>query len=115
MAKDGGEEVEALVEGLGSPNREIVERLRGIVRRALPQAAESVKWGQPFYTVNGKDIICFMLFEDHVNFGLIMGARLNSKRLEGTGKGMRHVKLYEMSDVDEKEFTRLAREAAALV
>ena len=85
------------------------------MKKALPQAVETVKWGQPVYTANGKNIICLMLFDDHVNFGLFMGARLKSKRLEGTGKGLRHVKLYEMSDVDEKELTRLAREAAALV
>jgi hypothetical protein len=55
-----------------------------------------------------------VLFEDHINYGLFMGARLNSKRLEGTGKGLRHVKVYEMKDVDEEEFARLARDAAKL-
>ncbi len=115
MAKEEGQTIETLLGALGSPNREIVERMRGIVKKALPQAVESVKWRQPVYTVNGKNIICFMLFDDHVNFGLFMGAQLKSKRLEGTGKGLRHVKVYEMKDLDAKEFARLAKEAAALV
>ncbi|MDA4134811.1 MAG: DUF1801 domain-containing protein [Thaumarchaeota archaeon] len=114
MAKKEGQTVEALVGGLESPNREIVERMRGIVERALPHAVESLKWGQPVYSVKGRNNIRIMLFEDHVNFGLFMGAQLRSKRLEGTGKGLRHVKVYEMDDVDEKKFTRLARGAAAL-
>ena len=72
---------------LGSPNREIVERMRGIVKMALPQAVESVKWGQPVYTVKGKNIICFMLFDDHVNFGLFMGARSGRRGSRGRGRG----------------------------
>jgi|GEM_PF-3295666 hypothetical protein len=114
MAKEEGQTNEALLGGLGSSNREIVERMRGIVKKALPQAVEPVKWRQPVYSFNGRNIICFMLFDDYVNFGLFIGARLKSKRLEGTGKGLGHVKLYEVRDVDEKEFARLAKEVAAL-
>ena len=37
--------VEELVGGLGSPQKEIVGKMRVIVKEALPQAVESVKWG----------------------------------------------------------------------
>jgi hypothetical protein len=107
--------VPELVEALGSPRKEVVERLRRIVRETLPEAVESVKWGQPTYILNGKNIICFMVYDNHVNYGLFMGARVKSKRLEGTGKGLRHVKVFGLADIDEKEFARLAREAARLV
>jgi hypothetical protein len=115
MAREEPATAEQLVGGLGSPRREIVERMRGIVKKAVPEAVELVKWAQPVYAYKGRNIICFMLFDDHVNFGLFMGAQLESKRLEGTGKGLRHIKVYGMKDVDEKEFARLARDAAALV
>jgi hypothetical protein len=106
--------VEDLVADLTSPRKALVNRMREIVKEALPEAVESVKCGQPVYSVNGTSIICFMLDDDHVNFGLFMGARLKSERLEGTGKGLRHIKVYQMKDVDEKEFARLARDAARL-
>ncbi len=107
--------VPELIDALGSPRREALDKMRRIVRKTLPEAVESVKWGQPVYTLKETNIICFMLYEDHVNFGLFMGAKLRSERLEGTGKGLRHVKVFGVEDVDEKEFSRLAREAAKLV
>lgn len=106
--------VEEFVGGLGSPRKEIVEKLRTIVKEALPQAVKSVKWSHPVYVYKGKNIIAFMAYDDHINYGLFMGARLKSERLEGTGKGLRHVKVYAMKDIDEKEFARLARDAAKL-
>jgi hypothetical protein len=56
-----------------------------------------------------------MSFRDHVNLGFFMGARLKSRRLEGTGKGLRHIKVRVAEDVDRKEFARLLKEAVALV
>jgi hypothetical protein len=43
-----------------------------------------------------------------------MGSQLKSKRLEGTGKGFRHIKVRSKSDIGAKEFGRLLRSAAAL-
>jgi hypothetical protein len=106
--------VEEFVDRLDGPQKEIVEKIRAIVKGTLPQAIETVKWGQPVYVYKGKNIITIMVFEDHVNYGLFMGARLKSERLEGTGKGLRHVKVYETNDVDEKEFARLAGDASEL-
>ena len=107
--------VDDLLDGLQTAQREIVVKMRKVVRKTLPDALESVKWGQPVYSLRGKNIICFMMYDDHVNYGLFMGARLRSRRLEGTGKGLRHLKLYKKEDVDEQILAELAREAASLV
>ena len=111
---DESARIDELVGGLSSQQREIVGKLRAIVKETLPQAVESVKWGHPVYVYKGKNIITLMFFDDHTNYGLFMGARLKSERLEGTGKGLRHVKVYGVKDVDEKEFSRLAMDAAKL-
>ncbi len=107
--------VDELPEVVGNPRREALEKMRAIVKRALPGVVESIKWGQPVYEYRGSNVICFMIYDDHVNFGLFMGAKLKPKRLEGTGKGLRHVKVTRPDDVDEREFTRLAKGAAKLV
>lgn len=95
--------------------RVLLQALRVTTRRALPKAVEQVKWGNPVYAVNGKNVACFMHYEDHVNLGFFMGTKLKSNRLEGTGKGLRHVKIRSRADIDGKELCRLLREAAALV
>jgi hypothetical protein len=55
-----------------------------------------------------------MIYSDHVNLGFSMGAKMKSKRLEGTGEGLRHVKVRRLADIDEKELARLLKEAVSL-
>jgi uncharacterized protein YdhG (YjbR/CyaY superfamily) len=38
-----------------------VEKLRVIVKKALPSAVEAVKWGTPNHSINGKNVAYFML------------------------------------------------------
>ena len=95
--------------------RALTQSLRNLVKRSIPEAVEQLKWGNPTYTVDGKNVACIMFYSDHVNLGFFMGARLKSRRLEGTGKGLRHVKVRSKADVDEREFGRLLKEATALV
>lgn len=92
----------------------LAEAVRKVIRGAVPAAAERVKWGQPTYEANGKNVACIMIYRDHVNLGFFMGATMKSKRLEGTGKGLRHVKVRTLDDIDEKELGRLLREAVSL-
>jgi hypothetical protein len=94
--------------------RSLTESLRRVIKRSIPEAVEQLKWGNPTYSVNGKNVACIMHYSDHVNLGFFMGSKLKSRRLEGTGKGLRHIKVRSKSDVDEKEFGRLLRRAAAM-
>lgn len=107
--------VDDIVRELGSPRGEIVERLRSIVRKVLPGAVETIKWGQPFYVYKGMNLICFMLYDDHINLGFFVGSKMKSKRLEGTGKGLRHVKIRSLGEIDDAEFSRLIKQAVRLV
>jgi hypothetical protein len=53
-------------------------------------------------------------YKDHLNLGFWQGAKLDSKLLEGTGKGMRHIKVWKESDIEEREFAKIIRDAAKL-
>lgn len=55
-----------------------------------------------------------MVYRDHVNLEFVMGTRLKSKLLTGTGKGLRHVKIMDPSDIDQKGLSRLLTEASLL-
>jgi hypothetical protein len=51
----------------------------------------------------------------HVNLGFYHGAKLKDPGgiLEGTGKGLRHIKLYDVADVKNSSIKALIREAIA--
>jgi len=76
---------------------------------------ETVKWGNITYLLDDRKIAWILFYRDHVDLGFFAGAKLHSKRLEGTGKGLRHVKIRNQDDMDELEFTRLLKEAARTV
>jgi len=107
--------VNEMLKGVDPRPRGLIKSLRAVIRMSIPEAVEQVKWGNPTYVVNGRNVVCIMHYKDHVNLGFFMGAKSKSKRLEGTGKGLRHVKLRRKADIDEREFGRLLKEAAAFV
>ena len=90
------------------------QTLRSIIKKALPGAFEAVKWGVPFYSLDGVGVAALADYSEHLNLALMHGAELSSDLLKGTGKGMRHITVSTMSDIDEKEITRVLREAGAL-
>jgi hypothetical protein len=94
--------------------RSLTGSLRRVIKRSIPEAVGQLKWGNPTYSVNGKNVACIMHYSDHVNLGFFAGSKLKSRRLEGTGKGLRHIKVRSKSDIDEKEFGRLLKSAAVL-
>lgn len=70
--------------------RPILRRLRAAVHAACPEGEETVKWGMPFYTVDG-GILCYMAaFKAHAGFGFWRGlnkAVLGASAKPGEGMG----------------------------
>ena len=62
--------------------------------------------------MDGKNVAWIMIYKDRVNLGFFQGAKMKSPLLEGTGKGLRHVKVRGPGEMDEKEFTHLLVRAA---
>ena len=48
--------------------RPILEHLRALVGRALPEAEETIKWGMPHWTVKGKNLAGMAAFKAHCAF-----------------------------------------------
>lgn len=94
------------IEKQGSPQREILGRLRGIILRVAPEANERLWMGVPWY---GK---CYLVaLKDHVNMGFSVEGLSGEEMLllEGKGKFMRHLKFRTLEDVDEAKVERLLR------
>ena len=72
------------------PQKEVCERLRGIILRACPDIREEMKWGVPTYDGG---IYYIVALKDHVNLGFSV-AGLSAEELQpfaGSGKTMKHL------------------------
>ena len=89
------------------PQRKIVQRLRSIILKTLPDIKEEFKMGVPWY--EGKFYV--VALKDHVNLGFsVKGLSEQEKALfEGKGEMMRHVKFYSLEDVNEPRVVKLLR------
>ena len=98
--------------------RPILLALRELVETSAPDVVSSLKWGMPFYTVDGQMMCALATHKAHVNLILAGSpdAFVDRKgRLEGDAKGMRHLKvrtLEELPRVEVKRWLRIARKLA---
>ena len=94
----------------------VSEAVRALVKKAVKGVEEYVNpWKIPSFDSNGP-LCCFMVGKEHVTFAFMRGAALPDpeKLLEGTGKGVRHVKLRSVADVNKPGVKKLVVEAAKL-
>ncbi len=95
-------------------NQAIIRALRRFVARVAPKLGESVKWGNGCWI--GSDGPVAYLYSDTgwVQFGFFRGASLKDPKrlLEGKGAYVRHIKVRKPSDIDQRAFATLLRQAA---
>ena len=98
-----GVTVDALIDAYPEPQRTIVRRLRDLIREVAPHLEESVKWGVPVYGRGATSVFSLVPHGRHVNLQVFNGAALAERHalLEGTGKGLRHVKCRTPEKVGE--------------
>lgn len=96
--------------------RALLEGLRAVVKKACPEARESIKWGMPYYEL--KSGFCALYASDTYAALQIMAPPETlddpEGRLEGKGKTMRHLKARTAADIDEASIARWVKTAAAL-
>lgn len=76
--------------------RALLEELRDLIEVAVPDAESSIKWGMPFFTINGNMMCALGGHKSHIN--LILSGSPSAyadpdKRLTGEAKSGRHLKL----------------------
>jgi hypothetical protein len=108
-------EVDRTLAELPPPLRTIARSLPTRIRRTAPELRELLMWQNPVWK-GKRPVLCLMLYDDHVNLGLFHGAKLTSKyrRLEGSGKGMRHVKVRSVGEARDPTLSRLILDAVKL-
>ncbi len=95
----------------------ITAALREIILNASPNLVEEYKWSMPNYTYKG--LVCYLqASKKHVNLGFHRGVELQKKDtnqlLQGSGKGMRHIRIKKMEEIQPPVFTEFIKAAMVL-
>lgn len=113
--EDLGTPADGFFDALDDAIAPLARALRTLIRLAIPQATESIRWGMPVY-VQGKMICSIRPAKDYIALQFYQsGIALPDPDglLEGTGKRMRHVKIRKCADIKKELFASWIRQAAS--
>ena len=98
-----------------APNQKIIRALRKLVARAEPGLVEAVKYGNGCWIGEGGPVAYVYADAGFVQFGFLNGSSLKDPGglLEGKARYVRHIKVHRPSEIDERAFAALLRQAAA--
>ena len=115
--KDLGKPIDGFFARQPAKLRPILEALRKLVEDTVPDATASIKWGMPFYEINGNMMAALDAHKAHVNL-ILSGPpdafRDPDKRLTGEGKTGRHLKLTSLADLPRDAARAWIKTAAEL-
>lgn len=94
--------IETWFDLLTPQQREMARAVHGTVLAAQPSFSPTVKWGNLVYMHSGSNLLALMPHKSHLNLQVFNGAALAQRfpQLEGTGKGLRHLKLRYRQEAD---------------
>jgi len=109
--------IETWFDNLRPEQRDLARLLRSLVQAASPELAQSVKWGNLMFTHEGTHAVAIVMHKDHANLQIFNGASLVDQfpELEGTGRGMRHVRFRYRFPVDEDLVRELVQACVELM
>lgn len=101
---------------LREDQRATAHALREAVLAAEPGLEPSIKWGNLVFSRAGAHAFAIVVHKDHANLQVFNGTALRDRfpMLEGTGKGLRHLKLRYDEPVDAALVEVLVRASVAL-
>ncbi len=111
----GSHPVGLYIDGLKGEMRDVAAALRRVVLAAAPGMNEVIMWGRPWFEHHGP--VCYLAANRaHVTFGFRRGTDLTDPKgmLEGTGKGMRHLKVRRVDEIPRDVVSRWVRQAVRL-
>jgi len=112
---DFGERIDGFFKKQPPHLRAILEELRRLVEEAAPDAVSSLKWGMPFFTVNGSMMCSLGGHKAHVNL-ILMGPAAAfddpDGRLSGTSANGRHLRLTSLDELPRAAVRHWLRVAA---
>ena len=96
--------------------RVLLDKLRVVIAKAVPDAAPAIKWGVPVYAMGGKNVCALATFKDYVAINFFVSPDKladPNKKLEGAGKTSRMLKVHTAKDIDAVSIQRWLKAASA--
>ncbi|MCW7538681.1 DUF1801 domain-containing protein [Aquabacterium sp. A7-Y] len=95
--------VAAYFDNLLPDERATAQALQRAVLDAAPHLEQSVKWGNLVFSAAGQHVMAIITHKTHANLQFFQGAALAPQfpQLEGSGKGVRHLKCRYRQPLDE--------------
>lgn len=95
-------------------NQAIIRALRRFVKRVEPGLSEAVKWGNGCWVGSNGPVTYVYSDTGYVQFGFFHGSALKDPKglLEGKGQYVRHIKVRDPKEIDERAFAALLKQAA---
>lgn len=108
------EKVDTYIKKQKSPQKEICQKLREIILKTIPGINEEIRAGVPCYGHTEKDLYgkyYIAALKDHVNLGFSLKglSKKEQESFEGSGKTMKHIKIYFLKEMDEKKIITLLK------
>ena len=93
-------------------NQRRIDSLTRLVRQVAPEFTKHVKWGQGCWVLDDDPRVYIHAEPDYVQLGFYRGSTLDDPEglLEGSGKHVRHVKVFETRSLPRRAITRLIRQ-----
>jgi hypothetical protein len=110
--------VEQFLLQLPVDKRELAMQIRGIILSVNPEIEEAIKWGQLAFLIKKKYFVFIYTYKhlDYLNLGFKKAVELSDPKnlFEGTGKGMRHIKVRTAKEIPTAQIKKWVKEAIQL-
>ncbi len=61
-------DIDEYISGFPKEVQALLEKMRGTIRKAAPEAQETISYNVPAFTLGGKKLVWFAAFKSHVGF-----------------------------------------------
>ncbi len=95
--------------------KDVLEKLRALL--STTELVETVKWGMPTYTINGKNVVGMSAFKNHAGVWFFQGALLKDhyevliNAQEGKTKALRQWRFQSIEEINDKKVLEYVDEA----
>jgi hypothetical protein len=107
--------IEQFLMQLPAEKRQLAMQIREIILSVNPEIEEAIKWGQLAFLIKKKYFVFIYTYKhlDYLNLGFKQAIKLSDPKnlFEGTGKGMRHIKVSTAKDIPATQIKKWVKEA----
>ena len=100
--------VEEYIEKQQAPQRDILKKVRNLILESLPNCDEKAAWGVVTFA-GGKFYLAALKNKVHIGFAINGLRKEEISQFEGSGKTMRHIKIFSLSDIDDEKLIKLIK------